>query len=174
MGYDFQIRKPKYALALLCFSVYNSRIRHVYTLIHTIIPPPPQSFGRREGNRLKRGKGKRVNGSFLVASYPHQHTPFKHYTTDKNNLVNHLVNIQIIIRFAHSQNNIHMKNLLNSLIIRNNLKELGLFLSVLFYHSLVSLPLLLAMYCIQNDFFLGGVYCSIVFVFAVLIKWSKS
>jgi hypothetical protein len=67
-----------------------------------------------------------------------------------------------------------MKNLLNSLIIRNNVKELGIFASVLFYHLLVSLPLIVAMYCIQNDFILGGVYCSIVFVFAVLIKWSKS
>lgn len=67
-----------------------------------------------------------------------------------------------------------MKNLLNSLIIRNNLKELGLFLSVLFYHFLISLPLILAMYCIQNDFLLGGIYCGIVFVFAVLIKWAKS
>lgn len=67
-----------------------------------------------------------------------------------------------------------MKNLLNSLIIRNNLKELGVFLSVLFYHSLISLPLLLAVYCIQSDFFLGGVYCLIVFVFMVLIKWAKS
>ena len=174
MGYDFRIRKPKYVLALLCFSVYNSKISHVRTLIHTNIPLPPQSFGRREGNKSKQGKKERGNGSLLMASYPHSHTPFKHSTTDKNNLVNHLVNIQIIIRFAHSQNNIHMKNLLNSLIIRNNLKELGLFLSVLFYHSLISLPLLLAMYCIQNDFFLGGVYCSIVFVFVVLIKWSKS
>jgi len=174
VGYDSRIRKPKYALALLCFSVYNSRISHVCALIHTNILPLLQSFGRREGNRLKQGKKERGNGSFLVASYPHSHTPFKHSPTDKNNLVNHLFNIQIIIRFAHSQNNIHMRNLLNSLIIRNNLKELGLFLSVLFYHSLISLPLLLAMYCIQNDFFLGGVYCSIVFVFVVLIKWSKS
>lgn len=70
--------------------------------------------------------------------------------------------------------NKQMKNLVNSLIIRNNLKELGLFLSVLFYHTLISLPLILAVYCIQSDFFLGGVYCLIVFVFAVLIKWAKS
>jgi len=67
-----------------------------------------------------------------------------------------------------------MKNLLNSLIIRNNVKELGLFASVLFYHFLISLPLLLAVYCIQSDFILGGIYCLIVFVFAVLIKWAKS
>ena len=67
-----------------------------------------------------------------------------------------------------------MKKFLNSLIIRNNLREMGAFLSVLFYHFLVSLPLLLAMFCIQSDFILGGVYCCIVFVFMVLIKWAKS
>jgi hypothetical protein len=75
---------------------------------------------------------------------------------------------------AHHKTPLKMKNLLNSLIIRNNLREMGAFLSVLFYHFLVSLPLLLAVYCIQSDFNLGGIYCSIVFVFMVLIKWSKS
>jgi hypothetical protein len=123
---------------------------------------------------VKRGEGKRGSGRLLITTSLPPHTPFKPAPTDKNNTMKHLVYISLIAIFAHSQNNIQMKNLLNSLIIRNNVKELGLFLSVLFYHFLISLPLILAMYCIQNDFFLGGVYCGIVFIFAVLIKWAKS
>lgn len=64
VGVDFRIEKPKFAPALLCYSVICFDIRHAPALTRTIIPPFATSFSTRQGMMQNVGKGNGEAGSF--------------------------------------------------------------------------------------------------------------